>query len=225
MIFNREAQRANNTKNSRGGARLHSIAGTLKGRSFTGSFELTGAKYRFSYEPARAEIVAEKLRLRGRLIVTDSRRRTRQIDNAQASLIATQGGIGAAPIRRQVLVGGVSASTASAANQQQQQAANEPKRPDDSSARRTLPEVDSTGPFSFCGVLYFRFDPLDAGRLGIPADLSAVQLNARLAPTDDSGRDAQAIYSAIAEALYRGEKDEKLARVAIGELNKYLGQS
>jgi hypothetical protein len=230
MIFNREAQRAGGKRQKAPiSARLHSIAGLLKGRSFAGSFEVAGSTYKFSYAPSQGEIAGQKLRLQGRFTVTDARGRTRHSDNARAVLIATQGGVGAAPIRRQILVGGVSDSTASTSGQQQQQAGGvagtEPKRPDDSSRARPLPEVDSTGPLSFCGVMYFRFEPLDAGRLGVIADLSAVQLNARLAPTDDKGRDAQGIYSAIADALYRDKKDEKLARVAVAELNKYLSQS
>ena len=221
MLFNN--QKASGSRKATGRARIHSIAGLVKGRGVAGSFEAAGSKYKFIYSPTRADMVGQKLQLSGRLAVTDLRGKTREIDGVRATLIATQGGVGAAPIRRQLMVGGVADSTASSSSQQQQQAGgaagNDPRRPDDSKTKG-LPEIDSTGPLSFCGVMYFRFAPLDPSALGVAADLSAVQLNARLAPTDDAGRDLQGLYSMIVDALYGQEKDDRMAAAAVGELNK-----
>jgi hypothetical protein len=70
--------------------------------------------------------------------------------------------------------------------------------------------------------MYFRFEPLDGGALGVAADLGRVQLNARLAPTDDTGRALHGVYSSVVEALYSRRSDPRMASAAIGELNKLL---
>src|SRR5215216_4681873 len=88
------------------GRRLHSIGGVLKKRDFAGSFSVAGASYKFTFIPSRAELSGAQLQLLGRLEITDPRGATRTRDNVIARLVSAQGGIGAAPIRRQVLVGG-----------------------------------------------------------------------------------------------------------------------
>jgi hypothetical protein len=195
----------------------------LEGKRFAGTFELNGSIYRFTYDPARAELIDRRLRLRGTLTVRDARGRARSQENVGALLVATQGGVGAAPIRRQIMVGGVATGTAATSGQQQQAAGQ-----GEGAARRTeqaarpLPEVDSTGPLSFCGAMYFHLDRLNGAALGLAANLDRVQLNARLSPTDEPGRDLQALYSAVADALYTSSPDERLATAAVGEINKRL---
>ena len=208
--------------------RLHSVSAVLKQRNFAGSFDVAGASYRFVYIPSKAELLGQRLQLRGRLEVTDSRGQTQFRDNVRALLVSTQGGIGAAPIRRQILVGGVSASTASSSGQQQQIAGERQgaasRKPETVDAAKTkpLPEVESTGPLSFCGAMYFRFEPLDEAALGVAADLNRVQINVRLAPTDESGRAFQGVYSSIVDALYSLKVETSMASAAVGELNKLL---
>jgi hypothetical protein len=206
------------------GARLYSVAALLKDRYFAGSFDVASASYRFIYTPVKAEVADRKLQLEGRLVVTDARGRARTQERVKALLAATQGGIGTAPIRAQVLVGGVQSSTAATSNQQQQVAGEAAKKPEEPVAppKVRLPEVDSTGPLSFCGAIYFHFEPIDARALGVRADLSRVQMNARLAPGDERARALQGVYSAIADALYGKEVDMRLAEVAVRELNKLL---
>jgi len=70
--------------------------------------------------------------------------------------------------------------------------------------------VESTGTLSFVGVLYFHLSPLDGSSLGVPLDLSKVQLGGRLAPTDDTARDLQMLFSDLVEAL--GEDSETVNR-------------
>ena len=215
----------------RGGAagsksRLYSIAGMLEGKRFAGTFELGGSTYRFTYDPAGAEVVNRRLRLRGRLTVTDPRGRVRSQDRVGAQLIATQGGVGAAPIRRQIMVGGVSTGTDATSGQQQQaagQGESAARRAEPAAGARALPEVNSTGALSFCGVMYFHLDPLNGAALGVAANLERVQLNVRLAPTDETGRDWQALYSSVADALYASSANDRLAAAAVGEINKQLG--
>ena len=219
-------KRASNQKQATG-ARVHSIAALLKGSHFTGSFDAAGASYRFTYSPAKAEVAGRKLQLEGRLIVTDAGGRARTQERVKALLAATQGGIGTAPIRAQVLVGGVQSSTAATSGQQQQVAGEQAKKPDEPAAPPTvrMPEIDSTGPLSFCGAMYFHFEPLDARALGVRADLSRVQMNARLWPGDEKARALQGIYSAIADALYGKEVNTRLSEIAVKELNKMIASS
>ncbi|MFP5262805.1 MAG: hypothetical protein ACLGJB_12950 [Blastocatellia bacterium] len=211
------------------GAPLHSISAVLRQRDFAGRFEVAGADHRFVYVPSEAGLSDQKLQLRGRLEVTGPHGRKSAIDGVRALLVSAQGGVGVAPIRRQVLVGGVGASTASTSGQQQQVAgdrpAAEPKKTDaaDSPKLQPLPEVESTGPLSFCGAMYFRLEPLNGRALGVAADLTRVQLNVRLAPVDETGRELQGLYSSIVDALYGGRADAATASAVVAELNKLLG--
>ncbi|HKP86294.1 MAG TPA: hypothetical protein VJZ26_09365, partial [Blastocatellia bacterium] len=129
---------------------------------------------------------------------------------------SAQGGIGTAPVRPQGLDGGVQPAAP---------AVPTPQQPSAATGGRPIPIVESSGPLSFCGVMYFQLEPIDARALGVPADLSRIQLNARLAPTDATGRALHGVYSAIIEALYGKRTDERLATAAITELNKMLSVS
>jgi hypothetical protein len=191
-------------------AKIYSVAALLKERRFDGSFEVAGSTYQFAYAPSKAEIAGQKLQLRGPLTVTNTRGGSHTKEDVQALLASAQGGIGTAPVRSQALVGGVLP------------AAPAVPTPLQSSGSKSLPIVESTGPLSFCGVMYFHLEPIDGKALGVPADLSRVQLNARLAPTDNAGRTLHGIYSAIVEALYVKQADTRLATDAVAELNKIL---
>ncbi|MCI0487750.1 MAG: hypothetical protein L0229_14250 [Blastocatellia bacterium] len=182
--------------------RLHSIAGLLRGRHFSGSFDVAGASYKFAYAPSRAEIVEGKLQLEGRLTITDPQGRPRVRAPVKAKLLSMQGGIGSAPPRPPVAGA---------------------RRPDEAAGRSDgLPIIESTGPLAFCGVMYFHFEPVNGPALGVAADLSRVQLNARLAPTEPTGRELHGLYSAIVDALYGEQVDRRAADALIGELNKTL---
>jgi hypothetical protein len=208
MLFGKSDMKQKRARSS--GLKLHSVAALLKERRFEGSFEVAGSSYRFTYAPARAQVEGQRLLLRGRLTVTNSRGQSRTKENVQALLASTQGGVGTAPVRSQALIGGVVPS---------QPAVPTPQQPSDS---KPLPVVESTGPLSFCGVMYFQLEPLEGPRLGVAADLSRVQLNARLAPTDGAARALHGIYSAIVEALYGNSADRRLATLSVAELNKAL---
>ena len=213
--------------------KIHSVAASLKAGHFAGGFEAAGSTYKFSYAPASASLVDQKLELRGRLTVTNARGRSSSREGVRAVLIGTQGGIGTAPARRQVMSGGIQTGTLATSGQQQAAAdTREAARPDPSKDPRqgatadaqtpALPEVDSTGPFSFCGVMYFQFEPLDGRALGVAADLTRVQLNARLAPGDDVGRERHAVYSSLVAALSGEGRDSRAAEASLEELNRSL---
>ena len=180
-------------------ARLHSIPALARGRRFIGAFSVGSANYEFSYAPARGSVVGRRLQLQGRLTVKDSRGQTRTRDQVRATLVGTQGGIGAAPTRPGNPAGGAPASS-------------------------DLPQVESTGSTSFCGVMYLHFEPLVGNALGVQADMSRLQLNARFAPLDDAERAMQAVYSSIVTAVYGTQPDAAAAASAITELNATLAR-
>ncbi len=179
------------------GARLHSIPAVLRGRHFKGSFEAGGSSYEVVYAPTLASVVGRRLHLQGRLTVKDARGQTLSRNQVRSRVVGIQGGIGAAPSRRQNQTSGAPASSG-------------------------LPEVESTGPTSFCGAMYIHFEPLAGRAFGIAADLSRVQLNARFAPVNDAERALQSVYSSIVDALYGKQADESGAAIAVIDLNKLL---
>lgn len=180
---------------------LHSIAAMMRGRSFAGRFEVAGVSYGFGYSPVKAAVVGGKLQLSGALRINNERRVVpHDLRNVRATLMAAQGGIGTAPPRKK-LPGDIS-----------------PSRPD-------LPVVESTGPLSFSGVLYFKLSPLDSRTLGVPADMTQVQLNVRLAPVNDAEREAQGAFSSAVDALYGREVDADAAEAAVVVLNKLFAGS
>jgi hypothetical protein len=209
---------------ARGVLKIYSVPALLKDRQFIGSFVVPGSLHQLDYAPQRAEVVGGKLHLVGRLTVLGPRGRARSLDRVRATLEGTQGGVGAAPIRRQLLAGGAQTGTVSTAEEKQQLAGENEKKSDESAkaSAHARAVTESAGRESFCGVMYFRLEALDNRALGVTADLSRVQLNARLAPTDDAARTLQDLYSAIVEALYGEQVNERLAAAAVGEINKFL---
>jgi hypothetical protein len=179
--------------------KTHSIAAMLRTRRFEGSFEVANVKYSFSYSPKRAALNANKLQLVGTFNVTGpGARGSKNIDDVKATLLAIQGGIGTPPQRE--------------------------KMPSDiSTSHPDLPIVESTGSISFSGVLYFKLSPFDSRVVGVPTDMSQVQLNVRLAPVSDTERALQAAFSSIADSLYGKQTDSKWAESALSNLNKLLG--
>lgn len=73
--------------------------------------------------------------------------------------------------------------------------------------------------------MYIHFEPLAGSALGVAADLSRVQLNARLGPVNDSERALQGAYSSIVDALYGKKVDASAAAVETSELNKLLAEN
>ena len=222
MLLGQSKKASTNT-----GARVYSIAAMLKQNYFAGSFDIAGASYKFTYTPTKAVLAGRRLLLEARLTVTDAQGRARTRERVRALLASTQGGIGTAPIRAQVLVGGVQSSTAATSGQQQQiagESAKSGQKPGEPATPPKVvgPEIDSTGALSFCGAMYFQLEPLEGRAFGVQADLTRVQMNVRIAPIDEKSRALQGVYSAIADALYGKEPDNRLAAIAVGELNRLL---
>jgi hypothetical protein len=211
-----------------GGRRLYSVPVWMEQRAFAGSFDLAGTSYKLAFAASRAEIRDKQLRLTGRLTITDPRSRSRSVDSARATLAAIQGGVGSAPIRRQPAAAGAQTGNMATAQQKQQAAGENEKRSGqktDEPARLpsgALPRTECTGPTSFCGVMYLHLEPLDARALGVSADLSRVQLNARLAPRDGASKTLHSLYTALVDAVYGEQPDEAEAALIVNELNRAL---
>jgi hypothetical protein len=230
MLTQKKGRAAHPASKRQAPNRLHSVHGILRGRIIDGQIEAQGKKYRFSFAPARASLAERKLVLTGRFATNSPQNGIRFIEGVEARLISTQGGVGVAPVRRQLLTGTVQTSQIATPEQEMEQekgpetelqpglhAFENPKF--DELGR---PVVESTGPLSFVGVLYFVLTPLDGQALGMPLDLTRVQLNARLAPTDDLGRAMQNTFSDLVAALYGDEIDESVAKEQIDMLNRFF---
>jgi hypothetical protein len=218
-------QRARPTGNQR---KLHSIHGLLRGRVIDGQFEARSQTCRFSLVPATAALTDGKLVLTSRMVVHSPQIGMRFVESVEARLVAIQGGVGVSPVRRQLLTG--TAQTGQTATSEQKMEQEKGPETDLQPGLRAFesprldelgrPTVESTGPLSFVGVLYFNLSPLDGRALGVPLDLSKVQLNLRLAPTDDLARDLQYIFSDLTHALHKIPVDEQSANEQIQELNR-----
>jgi hypothetical protein len=228
MFSNETQKKARQTRRVRGGQprarRLYSIAAWPEQRAFAGNLALGGTDYKFSYAPSRAAAINKLLQLTGRLTVTDARGRARALNSVRAILANSQGGVGTGPLRRQMIASAPIGDQIT--SQQKQQIAGETekqageKQGEQARARASMPVTENTGPTSYCGVLYFHFEPLDAQTLGVKADLTRVQLNVRLEPLDDTARTLHGLYCYVVDALYGERADEKLAAAAISELNR-----
>src|SRR4029453_8124902 len=98
-------------------SKLHTIHALLRGRIFVGQFQTNGDNYDFSFAPTKASIVQQKCVLAGRFSAKPPKQNLRVTNQIEARLIATQGGVGVSPIRRQLLTG--TAQTAQIATPEQ----------------------------------------------------------------------------------------------------------
>ena len=224
---NRAIQVPGSTREQR---KLHTIHALLRGRIFVGQFQARAETYDFSFMPAEASIAQQKFVLSGRVSVKPPQQSLRFTDQVEAHLVATQCGVGVSPVRRQLLTGTAqTAQTATSDQKLEQEGGPETElQPGlhafDSPKRDALgrPTVESTDELGFVGVLYFHLSPLDGEALGIPLDVSKVQLGGRLAPTDDRARDLQLLFSDLVMALDAEHPDNETANDCLVRINRIL---
>jgi len=207
-----KGSQANETRRGRNKL-IHSIAGLQKDRGFTGRFEIAGAGYNFEYMPVKAEVVSGKLNLLGDLSVVDPQKKKQVRKNTRLVLQSTQGGLGGVPAPRVSLP----ASAEAAAARRNQTGTS-------SAGERPLPVTDNTGQLAFVGVMYLSFEPLAGPQLGVPADLSHLQLNARLYPANGTEETLQYLYSQVTDALHGPSPDSASANVFVKDLNQVLSR-
>ncbi len=240
MLMQRRKKAARTATVHNAPRKLHTITGLLRGRLFAGQFEAPDGAYQFIYAPTTASL-SSKLELVGRFSVHSVRGGTRAQDGVRATLISTQGGVGASPVRRQLAKGTEQTSQIATPEQklEQEKAPETALQPSGPGPETTLqpglqsfeppkrdaqgrPVVESTGPLAFVGVMYFRLQPLDGSALGVPLDLTGVQLNARLAPADDLARDLRLLFSDLVAAAYGDHSDAVAASGYLKEINSIL---
>jgi hypothetical protein len=182
--------------------KLHSIHMLPNGQDFDGRIELNRASYQFAFAPKTAAIQDRKLTLTGQVTVTSPKKQKRTADKVEATLLATQGSVTPAPPFPRSL----DLSLKTATGEQ------------NSSSVIT----DATGAGGSVGVMYLRLSELNGKSLGLPMDLSSVQLNVRLYPTSETERDLQWLYSALVSATLSDSPDEQKATAYLAEINRIL---
>lgn len=212
--------------------KLHTIHAVLRGRIFVGQFRADDGAYDFSFVPGKAALVQNKCVLTGRFSVKPPTGSLRSMDQVEARLVATQGAVGVSPVRRQLLTG--TAQTAQVATPEQKLEQEKGPETDlqpglhafDSPKRDALgrPTVESTDTLSFVGVLYFQLSPLDGQALGVPVDVSKVQMGGRLAPTDERARDLQVLFSDLVLSLESKPPDSEAASSCLEGINRILSE-
>lgn len=210
--------------------KLYTLHAVLRGRVLDGTYEASGRTLRFNFIPSRVTVVDQRLVMTGRMGFEIPQQPVHYLENVKATLLATQGGVGVSPVRRQLLTGTAQTAQTATSDQKLEQEKGpetelqpglhsfEPPKYDELGR----PKVESTDALSFVGVLYFRLAPLDASALGIPFDMSAVQLGARLAPTDDLARDIQVVFSDIIIGMDEKSPNQQLVNSSIEILNRIL---
>lgn len=180
--------------------KLHSIHVLLSENVFKGRIEHGRQGFECQFKPTSTAITDGRLVITGDMTIRAGRQRARVARGVRAVLASMQGGIG----------GSISAPLRYAS------------RIITPPAETTLPVTESTGARGYAGVLYFHLSEMDGRRLGVPLDLSRVQMNARLWPTSQVERDLQWYFSAVAGALLGEVRDENLAREYTSEIEKIL---
>jgi hypothetical protein len=182
--------------------KIHSIHVLPNGAGFAGEIKAGGSSYHFDFTPKTAASLNGELVLTGVVKAQSSGGRQLVANDVTATLLATQGSItGPPPMPRKF---------------------SESLKPPLPVPIESLPLTDSTGHTGSVAAMYFRLSPLDGRALGVPADLSAVQLNARLYATSEIERDLHWLYSALVEATQGEYKNERLAADYLDAINKLL---
>src|SRR5688572_29479097 len=182
--------------------KIHSIHALPHGAGFAGKIEAGGSSFHFAFTPKNAAAANGKLVLTGAVKVQAPGGRQSVANDVTATLLATQGSITApSPRPRQF---------------------SDSLKPPLAPPGGSLPLTDWTGHLGSVAVMYLRLSPLDGRALGIPADLSQTQLNARLYATSEIERDLHWLYSALLEATQGEHKNEQLTADYINAINRIL---
>lgn len=183
--------------------KLHTVPALLEGKDFIGAFEMGAARYGITYTPTKASTDGNRLVFEGRIQVTGGRGRARRVERVGARLAATQGGLGDAPQHPRATDG-------------QPAPASLPRD------ERPLPEVEATGRLSYVGVIYLHLDPISGRQVGVPADLGRVQLDVRLVPGDETGREVHWLIGGLVASINGVEGSNPDSGALLSELNAVL---
>jgi hypothetical protein len=188
----------------------------MHGREFAGTFAVGARTYEFTYTPASAAVVDGKIELLGTFGIAGTNRAP--LSGVRAVLASTQGGLGEAPRVRRELLAMTAQGAATTTADAQDRASAAPAQ----TATGGLPITEATDKLGFVGVMYLRLSPLDTRALGVAADLSAVQLNARLAPTSEIERELHWLYSGLVMAALGEPRDDRATKAHVDAINTLL---
>lgn len=191
-------QKKNATRRTTTMRKLHSLHALPLGREFVGQIEVGNGAHQFTFKPQSAALEGDKLTLAGTVTVKAPHQPPRTAQNIAATLLATQGSI-----------------TAPSPYPLWLSETPKPKAPD-------VTLTDWSNEESSVGALYFKLAQLDGRALGVPFDLSALQLNVRMYPTSDLERELHWIFSALALATHGASKNERAAARYLQEMNRIL---
>ena len=201
MIFTQKKNAAP-AKAATSARKLYSIHALLRERAFTGDIEVGRLKYAFTYMPNAVAIKNGKLELSGSFTVKSSTGKTATAENVTATLAGIQGAMATAskPAAFQLIT-----------------PSPFPVDPQDGK-----PLTEYTDSRSAIGVAYFQLSALNGKALGLPYDLSRVQLNGRLAVQDQQARDLQWLLTQTHAALAGAKPEAQMAEPFVTELNRVL---
>lgn len=182
--------------------KLYSVHTLLRERTFSGEIESGKAKYVFTFAPRGAAIVNGKLELSGSITIKTPLGQGKTVDDVKATLAGIQGAMGSAARPREFQI--VTAS------------------PFPNELNDDKPLTEYTGGRSAIGVAYFHLSPLEGRKLGLPYDLSKVQLNGRITTQDQLARDLQWLLTQAHAALAGEKPDAQVAEPYVTELNRVL---
>lgn len=202
MIFTQKKSAAPAKSTATGARKLYSVHALLRARTFTGDIEVGKLKYAFTYAPTAAAIKNGKLELSGSFTVKSPAGKTASAANVTATLAGVQGAMGTAVRPREFQI--ITAS------------------PFPNELNDDKPLTEYTGGRSAIGVAYFHFSPLNGKTLGLPYEMSRVQLNGRLAIQDQLTRDLQWLLTQAHAALAGTQPDVQMAEPYVTELNRVL---
>lgn len=182
--------------------KLYSVHTLLRQRAFVGEIESGQAQYGFTFAPHDAAIVNRKLELTGTVTVQTPQGKTNSIEHVNATLAGIQGAMGSATRPREFQL--ITAS------------------PFPNELNDDKPLTEYTNGRSAIGVVYLQLSPLDGKKLGLPFDMSKVQLNGRLAVLDQPARDLQWLLTQAHAALAGEKPDAQLAEPYVTEMSRVL---
>jgi hypothetical protein len=174
----------------------------MSDRELAGEIEAGKSKYLVRFEPLNASLASSRLIFNGIFKVQLPDRHSRSVGGVTATLLGVQGNAGAPPPLPRSLNPGLKPPVGTSSND--------------------LPLTESTGETSSVAVMYLKLSPLDGAALGVPLDLSNVQLNARLYPDSELERDLQWLYSSLILAAHTKTLDEQTTTNYLREINRRL---
>ena len=187
--------------------KLHSIPGTLLDTAFEGQIAAAvGRPYVFSFQPRLVDLTQDQIEVTGTLRVSRGAEDAREQRDVCAILAGSQGGILYPPTSE------LEGKDGESMPEEWRGAAKNPGA------------SEATGDRWFLAALYMKMPPLDEAALRLPFDVSAVQLNGRLAPVTARGRRLTRLLADLLRAMHEDRAAESIPAL-LAEINQLFAPS